>query len=273
MPVLTEDSSVELAEVGAIFPAFDFKPKSHWEIGEHAGHLDFERGAKVSGSRFLYYIGQGTSGTTLYISSWRMKKELYKSCHPTWSMVLPCLELVNFRSYRRRLFVKEADETWSRLPKCHWSTTTVTMWSTPKLPVKFTALTPAFRSEAKGVPADTRGLIRHQFNKVEMVQFTKPWNHGMLAKRWLTMLKICWRSWASRIMWLRLTTSDMSFTAAMTHDLEVWLPYQDKLPWNFQLFKLYRFQARRAHIQYRDENGKCSMCTPWVVLGWQLAGP
>ncbi|MFN1208126.1 aminoacyl--tRNA ligase-related protein, partial [Enterococcus lactis] len=126
-----------------------------------------------------------------------------------------------------------------------------------KLPVKFTALSPAFRSEAGSAGRDTRGLIRlHQFNKVEMVQFTKPeqsWDAlesiTAHAEDLLKMLGIPYHV-------ITLTTSDMSFTAAMTHDIEVWMPAQGRYREISSCSNTTDFQARRAHIQYRDENGK-----------------
>lgn len=258
---LTEDGSVELRKWGKI-PDFGFKPKSHWEIGENLGILDFERGAKVSGSRFLYYIGQGA----------RLERALYnffldENEKVGFTEVLPPY-MVNsasmfgtgqFPKFTEDVYsLKEADETLiptAEVPLVNYYRDDVI--DTDKLPVKFTALTPAFRSEAGSAGRDTRGLIRlHQFNKVEMVQFTKPeqsWDAlEMMTNHAEDLLKKL--GLAHHV--ITLTTSDMSFTAAMTHDLEVWIPYQDKYREISSCSNCTDFQARRSHIQYRDDNGK-----------------
>ncbi len=154
--------------------------------------------------------------------------------------------------------LKEADETLiptAEVPLVNYYRDEVI--PTEKLPVYFTALTPAFRSEAGSAGRDTRGLIRlHQFNKVEMVKFTKPedsWNEleslTTHAEELLQKLGLAYHV-------ITLTTGDMSFTAAMTHDLEVWLPFQDRYREISSCSNTTDFQARRAHIQYRDDNGK-----------------
>lgn len=259
---LTEDGSVELRKWGEIPTFADFKPKSHWEIGEDLGILDFERGAKVSGSRFLYYVGQGA----------RLERAIYnffldENEKAGFTEVLPPY-MVNsesmfgtgqFPKFKEDVYsLKEADETLiptAEVPLVNYYRDEVI--PTEKLPVYFTALTPAFRSEAGSAGRDTRGLIRlHQFNKVEMVKFTKPedsWNEleslTTHAEELLQKLGLAYHV-------ITLTTGDMSFTAAMTHDLEVWLPFQDRYREISSCSNTTDFQARRAHIQYRDDNGK-----------------
>jgi len=258
---LTEEGSVELRKWGDI-RHFDFKPKSHWEIGEDLGILDFERGAKVSGSRFLYYVGQGA----------RLERALYnffldQNQEAGFKEVLPPYMVNAASMYGTGQFPKFTEDVYklededeiliptAEVPLVNYYRDEVI--PAEKLPVRFTALSPAFRSEAGSAGKDTRGLIRlHQFNKVEMVQFTKPedsWealemmtNH---AEELLKLLGIPYHV-------ITLTTSDMSFTAAMTHDLEVWLPFQDRYREISSCSNTTDFQARRAHIQYRDENGK-----------------
>lgn len=258
---LTEEGSVELRKWGDI-RHFDFKPKSHWEIGEDLGILDFERGAKVSGSRFLYYVGQGA----------RLERALYnffldQNQEAGFKEVLPPYMVNAASMHGTGQFPKFTEDVYklededeiliptAEVPLVNYYRDEVI--PAEKLPVRFTALSPAFRSEAGSAGKDTRGLIRlHQFNKVEMVQFTKPedsWealemmtNH---AEELLKLLGIPYHV-------ITLTTSDMSFTAAMTHDLEVWLPFQDRYREISSCSNTTDFQARRAHIQYRDENGK-----------------
>lgn len=260
---LTEEGSVELRKNGTT-RQFDFEPKAHWEIGEKLGILDFERAAKVSGSRFVYYVGDGArleravynffldqnnaAGFTEEITPYMVNDESmfgtgqfpkFKETHAGYEIkdeeltLIPTAEvpLVNF--YRDEIL----DEK--------------------QLPINVTALSPAFRSEAGSAGRDTRGLIRmHQFNKVEMVKVAKPeesWNEleklTRHAETLLQKLDLPYRV-------ITLTTSDMSFTAAMTHDLEVWIPAQDKYREISSCSNCTDFQARRAHIRYRDEDGK-----------------
>lgn len=260
---LTEEGSVELRKVGKP-REFTFKPKAHWDIGEDLGILDFERAAKVSGSRFVYYIGMGAkleravynffldqndkAGYTEMITPYMVNDESmygtgqfpkFKENHAGYEIqdseltLIPTAEvpLVNFH----RNEILDGDD----------------------LPINETALSPAFRSEAGSAGRDTRGLIRmHQFNKVEMVKFTKPensWNEleklTNQAESLLKLLKLPYHV-------ITLTTSDMSFTAAMTHDLEVWIPAQNMYREISSCSNCTDFQARRAQIRYRDENGK-----------------
>ncbi len=258
---LTEEGSVELRKWGEP-RQFDFTPKAHFEIGEDLGILDFERGAKVSGSRFLYYVGQGA----------RLERALYNffldsNAKAGFKEILPPYMVNSASMYGTGQFPKFTEDVYklenedeiliptAEVPLVNYYRDEVI--PEEKLPVRFTALSPAFRSEAGSAGKDTRGLIRlHQFNKVEMVKFTKPedsWNElekmTNHAEDLLKQLGIPYHV-------ITLTTGDMSFTAAMTHDLEVWLPAQDRYREISSCSNTTDFQARRAHIQYRDENGK-----------------
>lgn len=261
---LTEEGSVEIKKVGEPKP-LGFTPKPHYEIGEDLGILDFERAAKVSGSRFVYYVGAGAqleravynffldentaAGYTEMITPYMVNadsmygtgqfpkflesKAGYEIADTDNMTLIPTAEVPLVNYYRDEVIPEE------------------------KLPISVTALSPAFRSEAGSAGKDTRGLIRlHQFNKVEMVKFTKPdesWDALQQltdhAGELLEKLGLAYHV-------IMLTTSDMSFTAAMTHDLEVWFPAQGVYREISSCSNTTDFQARRAHIQYRDENGK-----------------
>ena len=236
-----EDYNVELRKVGTP-RKFDFEPKAHWDIGEDLGILDFERGAKVSGARFVYYKGWGA----------RLERAVYnfmldEHVKEGYTEVLPPY-IVNAKTmYGTGQFPKFKEDVYqvngedmtliptAEVPLTNYYRDEVI--PTDQLPVYFTALTPSFRSEAGSAGRDTRGLIRmHQFNKVEMVKF--------MEKLGLPYHVIT------------LSTGDMGFSAAMTHDLEVWMPAQDTYREISSCSNCEDFQARRAHIQYRDENGK-----------------
>ncbi|KRK45099.1 serine--tRNA ligase [Dellaglioa algida] len=256
-----EDSNVELRKVGTP-RTFDFEPKAHWEIGEKLDILDFERGAKVAGSRFLYYKGWGA----------RLERALYnfmldEHAADGYTEIIPPYVVNDESMYGTGQFPKfKADvfqienENLTLIPTAEVPLTNYyrdEVIPEEKLPVYFTALSPSFRSEAGSAGRDTRGLIRlHQFNKVEMVKYTKPEDsYAELEKM---------TNDAGRIMEklglpyhvITLSTGDMGFSAAMTHDLEVWLPAQDMYREISSCSNTETFQARRAHIQYRDDNGK-----------------
>lgn len=256
-----EDSNVELRKVGTP-RTFDFEPKAHWEIGEKLDILDFERGAKVAGSRFLYYKSWGA----------RLERALYnfmldEHAADGYTEIIPPYVVNDESMYGTGQFPKfKADvfqienENLTLIPTAEVPLTNYyrdEVIPEEKLPVYFTALSPSFRSEAGSAGRDTRGLIRlHQFNKVEMVKYTKPEDsYAELEKM---------TNDAGRIMEklglpyhvITLSTGDMGFSAAMTHDLEVWLPAQDMYREISSCSNTETFQARRAHIQYRDDNGK-----------------
>lgn len=260
---LTEEGSVELRKFGTP-RKFNFKPKAHWEIGEALGILDFERAAKVAGSRFVYYVGDGArleravynffldqnvaAGFTEEITPYMVNDASmfgtgqfpkFKETHAGYEIkdeqltLIPTAEvpLVNF--YRDEILDED------------------------QLPINVTALSPAFRSEAGSAGRDTRGLIRmHQFNKVEMVKITKPEDSWQELENLTRHAETLLQKLGLPYHVITLTTGDMSFTAAMTHDLEVWIPAQNKYREISSCSNTTDFQARRAQIRYRDENGK-----------------
>ncbi len=259
----TEEGAKEIRRIGE--PThFDFQPKHHWTLGENLGILNFERSAKVSGSRFVYYIGEGAL----------LERALYnfyldQNTKAGYKEILPPYMVNSASMYGTGQFPKFLEKHAGY--ECEG--TDLTMIPTAEvplinyyrgetlpedqLPIRVTALSPAFRSEAGSAGRDTRGLIRvHQFNKVELAQFTKPdesW-HALAeithqAEHLLRLLRIPYHV-------IRLTTSDMSFTAATTYDLEVWMPGQHCYREISSCSNTTDFQARRSHITYRDSNGK-----------------
>lgn len=260
---MDENDAREERRVGEI-RKFDFTPKAHFEIGEDLGILDFEKAAKVSGSRFVYYRGAGA----------RLERAVYnfmldQHYAEGYTEVLPPY-LVNddsmFGTGQFPKFVgdsytvtnEDADLTLiptAEVPLVNYYRGDIV--DAEKLPISVTALSPAFRSEAGSAGRDTRGLIRmHQFNKVEMVKITKPeqsWDEleklTANAESLLKKLNLPYHV-------ITLATGDASFTSAKTYDLEVWLPAQDRYREISSCSNCTDFQSRRAQIRYRDENGK-----------------
>lgn len=256
-----ESANVELRKVGTP-REFYFEPKAHWDIGEDLGILDFDRGAKVSGARFVYYKGLGA----------RLERAVYnfmldEHAKEGYTEMLPPY-IVNAQTmYGTGQFPKFKEDVYqvngedmtliptAEVPLTNYYRDEVI--PTEKLPVYFTALTPCFRSEAGSAGRDTRGLIRmHQFNKVEMVKFSKPENSYDELEKMTQNAGNIMEKLGLPYHVITLSTGDMGFSAAMTHDLEVWMPAQNKYREISSCSNCEDFQARRAHIQYRDENGK-----------------
>lgn len=257
-----EDDNVEIRRWGEP-RAFDFEPLNHWDIAENLGILDFERAAKVAGARFVYYRGLGA----------RLERALYNfmlDCHIEAGfieMIPPYM--VNeqamfgtgqFPKFKEDVFQLNDDRNFSLIPTAEVPLTNYysdEILDQDALPIYMTALSPSFRSEAGSAGRDTRGLIRmHQFNKVELVKFAKPEEsyqelESMTeeAERILQALEIPYRT-------IVLSTGDMGFSAAKTYDIEAWVPAQDTYREISSCSNCEAFQARRAKIRYRDEEGK-----------------
>ena len=259
---LTEEGVKEMRRIGE--PThFDFQPQHHWTLGEKLGILNFQRSAKVSGSRFVYYVGEGAL----------LERALYnffldENTKHGYKEILPPYMVNSASMYGTGQFPKflekhagyECENTdLTMIPTAEVPLINYYRGETipaDQLPIRVTALSPAFRSEAGSAGRDTRGLIRvHQFNKVELAQFTKPdesW-HALAeitheAEHLLRLLRIPYHV-------IRLTTSGMSFTAATTYDLEVWMPGQHCYREISSGSNTTDFQARRSHITYRDQDG------------------
>lgn len=260
---LTEEGAVELRKNGTI-PTYDFEPKNHFEVGEDLGILDFKRAAKVSGSRFVYYVGQGAQLERAIYNFYldQNAKAGYREMLTPYMVNEDSMfgtgQFPKFKETKAGYEISDTDLTLiptAEVPLVNYYRDEVI--PAEDLPISMTALSPAFRSEAGSAGKDTRGLIRlHQFNKVEMVKITKPedsWqeleNLTHQAESLLQQLGLAYHV-------ITLTSSDMSFTAAMTHDLEVWFPAQNRYREISSCSNTTDFQARRSHMQYRDEEGK-----------------
>ncbi|MFC4710616.1 serine--tRNA ligase [Enterococcus eurekensis] len=242
---------------------FDFEPKPHWEVAENLDILDFERGAKVSGSRFVFYKG---AGARLERALYNFMLDQHVDEHGYTEMLTPyavnsqaMFGTGQFPKFKEDVF-QLADTDLTLIPTAEVPLTNYhsqEILDEKDLPIYFTALSPAFRSEAGSAGRDTRGLIRlHQFNKVEMVKLSKSeTSYDELEKMTadaesiLQKLKLPYRV-------LALSTGDMGFSAAKTYDLEVWIPAQDTYREISSCSNCEDFQARRAMIRYRDADGK-----------------
>ena len=244
-------------------PQFDFVPKPHWELGEQLGILDLERAAKLSGARFAVYWD---AGARLERALANFMLDVHTREHG-YTEVLPPY-LVNSKSmYGTGQLPKFADDLF-RVPHGDkgdlWLVPTAEVPVTnlyrdevleeATLPVSLTAYTPCFRSEAGSYGKDVRGIIRqHQFQKVELVKFSRPENSYEELEKLTHNAEEILRKLGLHYRVMVLSTTDTSFSSAKTYDLEVWLPGQQIFREISSCSNFEAFQARRANIRFRRE--------------------
>ncbi len=245
--------------------AFDFTPKPHWEIGEGLGILDFERATRMSGARFSVLMGAGARLARALINfmlDLHTREHGYTEVEPPFLVNRAALTGTgNLPKFEQDLFKIAGEWDLFLIPTAEVPLTNLhreEILDGRTLPLKYTAYTPCFRSEAGSYGADVRGLIRqHQFDKVELVKFTTPeQSHDELealtrnAETILETLGLPYR----RVL---LCTGDMGFASAKTYDIEVWLPSQNTFREISSCSNTEGFQARRANIKFRpDGTGK-----------------
>jgi seryl-tRNA synthetase len=257
----TADDNLEVRRWGAP-PTFDFAPKPHWEIGERLGVLDLERAAKLSGARFAVYWDLGAR---LERALANFMLDLHTREHG-YTEVLPPY-LVNSDSmygtgqlpkFAADLFrVPHGDKDLWLIPTAEVPLTNLyrnEVLDAGRLPVALTAYTPCFRSEAGSYGKDVRGIIRqHQFQKVEMVKFTRPEDSYEQLEKLTHDAEEVLEKLGLHYRVVVLSTGDISPSSAKTYDLEVWLPGQQLFREISSCSNFESFQARRANIRYRPE--------------------
>ncbi|MGI6005006.1 MAG: serine--tRNA ligase [Christensenellales bacterium] len=262
VPDGADDSANEVIRAWGKPPSFDFEPLPHWDIGENLGILDFEAAARVTGARFTFYKGAAA----------QLERAVYCFFLDThiahgYTEVFPPY-MVHRRSmvgtgqlpkFEEDAF-KVAGTNYFLIPTAEVPVTNMyreQILNFDDLPIYHTAYSACFRAEAGSAGRDTRGLIRqHQFNKVELVKFTRPeTSYDELelltsdAERVLQLLGLPYRV-------SLLCTGDMGFASAKTYDLEVWMPSYGRYVEISSCSNFEDFQARRAGIRFRDEDGR-----------------
>jgi seryl-tRNA synthetase len=254
-----KDSSdnVEVKRWGEI-PKFDFEPKPHWDLGEELGILDFKSGAKITGARFTLYWDLGAKLERALINfmlDLHTREHGYREVLPPFMVNRTAMTGTGqLPKFEEELFKVEGTD-YFLIPTAEVPVTNIhqdEVLEEKALPLYYTAYTPCFRKEAGSYGKDTRGLIRqHQFNKVELVKFTKPENsydelEKLLsdAEEVLKRLKLPYRV-------VNLCSGDLGFSASKTYDIEVWLPGQNTFKEISSCSNFEDFQARRAKIRYR----------------------
>lgn len=243
-------------------PQFSFTPRPHWEIGEGLNILDFARGAKITGARFTLYRGLGARLERAIVN---LMLDLHTGVHGYTEVLTPFM--VNRESMTGTGQLPKFEEDLFRIDKVDYyliPTAEVPVTNIHRdeilrekeLPITYVAYSPCFRAEAGSYGKDTRGLIRqHQFNKVELVKFTCPENSyeeleklTENAEEVLKRLNIPYRV-------VSLCSADLGFSSAKTYDIEAWLPGQEAYREISSCSNFEDFQARRASIRFRREEG------------------
>ena len=268
------DNTVE--KIWGTPPTFPFPALPHWEIGERLGILDFERAAKISGSRFVVHFGQGAQlerALANFMLDLHTRQHGYTEVLPPYMVNSKSLfgtgQLPKFAEDLFHCDDKSAYEPGKYQDSDHWMIPTAEVPVTnifrdetleeSQLTTSFCAYTPCFRSEAGSYGKDVRGMIRqHQFQKVELVKFTHPEKsneeHERLTRDAETVLEKLGLPYRRML----LCTGDMGFASARTYDLEVWLPGQNLYREISSCSNFEAFQARRANIRFKPAGAKKS---------------
>ncbi len=259
-----EEDNLEIKRVGEP-TTFDFEPKAHWDLATDLDILDFERAAKITGSRFTVYKGLGARLERALLN-WMT--DLHAHEHGYTEIIPPyivngdsMLGTGQFPKFKEDAFKVMDDRDLYLNPTAEVPTINLHRSETLKgddLPIKYTAFTTAFRQEAGSAGRDTRGIIRqHQFNKVELIMFTKPEDSAdaleIMIKdsaKVLDLLELPYRV-------VSLCTGDLGFSMRKTYDIEVWLPSYNTYREIGSISNAEDYQARRANIKFkRDKASK-----------------
>jgi len=257
-----ETQNPEVRTVGTV-PEFKFEPQPHWDIGSRLKILDLDRASRITGARFPLYFGAGA----------RMERALINFMLDThigehdYLEVLPPF-IVNRESmthtgqlpkFEEDLF-KISNWEYFLIPTAEVPVTNIHQGETldeDQLPIRYAAYTPCFRSEAGSYGKDTRGLIRqHQFNKVELVKFSRPESSYDELESLLQNAETILKKLGLPYRVIELCTGDLGFSAAKTYDIEVWMPAQGVYREISSCSNFEDFQARRANIRFKPKGKK-----------------
>ncbi|MGI6211349.1 MAG: serine--tRNA ligase [Anaerovoracaceae bacterium] len=256
-----DSDNVELRKYGEP-TKFDFEPKAHWDLGTDLDILDFERAAKIAGARFTVYKGAGARlerAIVNFMLDLHTGEQGYTEILPPFmvnrgAMIgtgqLPKFEEDMFYLPQKDFFL---------IPTAEVPVTNLLqneILSEADLPIYYTAYTPCFRAEAGSAGRDTRGIIRqHQFNKVEMVKFTKPEDSWDELEKLTNDAEEVLKRIGLPYHVVRLSSGDLGFSSAKTYDIEVWMPSYGRYVEISSCSNFLDFQARRAGIRFRREAG------------------
>ena len=258
----SDEDNVEIKKWGTK-PEFDFEPKPHWDIGTNLKGLDFERAAKLAGSRFALYFGWAARLERALINFMldvQTKENGYIEVLPPFLVNTETMfGTGQLPKFEEDLF-KIRDWDLYLIPTAEVPVTNIyrnEVLDEDDLPIAYTAYTPCFRSEAGSYGKDTKGLIRqHQFNKVELVRFVHPDKSYQELELLLSHAESILQKLGLHYRVVVLCTGDLGFSAAKTYDIEVWLPGQNTYREISSCSNFEDFQARRANIKFKPKNSR-----------------
>ena len=262
VPVGQDDRENVVVRTLGRLPSFSFTPKPHWELGEQLGIIDFERGVKISGSRFYVLRGMGARLQRALISwmlDFHVQEHGYSEVYPPAMVKEDCLVGTgNLPKFGEQLYRDHEEDFWF-IPTAEVPVTNLyrdEIFPLERLPLYHVAYTPCFRREKMSAGRDVRGIKRgHQFDKVEMVKFVEPATSDSELDRLVSNAEEVCQQLGIPHRVVQMCTGDLSFTAAMKYDIEVWAAGCGEWLEVSSCSNFRDFQARRARIRYRSALG------------------
>ena len=256
-----ETDNVIIRQEGEI-PSYDFEPQPHWDLGPALGIMDFEQGVKITGSRFYVLSGAGARLQRAIIQ-WMLdlhRRQDYLEKYPPFMVKAETLFASGqLPKFENNLYHDHEEDLWM-VPTAEVPLTGIHMgdfMDYESLPRRYTAYTPCFRREKMSAGRDVRGIKRgHQFDKVEMYIYSKPEESAQELDKMLADAEETCKLLGLTYRILQLCTGDMGFNSAISYDVEVWAPGCGEWLEVSSVSNVTDFQARRANIKYKDENGK-----------------
>ena len=256
-----EHDNVVVRQEGEI-PSFDFSPQPHWDLGPALGIIDFEQGVKITGSRFYVLSGAGARLQRALIQ-WMLdlhRRQGYLEKYTPFMVKAETLYAAGqLPKFENNLYHDHEEDLWM-VPTAEVPLTGIHMgdfMDYETLPQRYTAYTPCFRREKMSAGRDVRGIKRgHQFDKVEMYIYSKPEESMRELEKMLADAEETCKQLGLTYRILQLCTGDIGFNSAVSYDVEVWAPGCGEWLEVSSVSNVTDFQARRANIKYKDENGK-----------------
>jgi len=263
VPVGKDSNDNPVVRTWGSAPVFNFSPKEHGDVGESLGIIDFERAGKISGARFSLLVGAGAlleRALINFMLDLHTRQHGYTEVLPPFMVKAAALMGTGqLPKFKEDLFKIEGNDFYL-IPTAEVPVTNIhndEILDEERLPVKYAAYTPCFRSEAGSYGKDVKGLIRqHQFDKVELVKFSHPDNSYEELEKLTANAEEVLKRLGIHYRVVALCTGDMGFSSAKTYDIEVWLPGQGKYREISSCSNFEDFQARRAGIRFRPKGGK-----------------
>ncbi len=256
----SEDENVVLRTIGQL-PEFDFEPKPHWELGPSLGILDFERGTKITGSRFYVLNGPGARlqrALIAFMLDLHIRQGYTEKYLPFMVKTATVFGAGQLPKFADNLY-KDHEEDLYFVPTAEVPLTGLHMdeiLEEAQLPLFYTAYTPCFRREKMSAGRDVRGIKRgHQFDKVEMYTYARPEESDILLEKMREDAEATCAALGFTYRVKQLCTGDLGFGSAITYDIEVWAAGCNEWLEVSSVSNVRDFQARRANIKYRPEDG------------------